>query len=450
MSSVIGSMIVLSMILTIGYGYFYFINQSENQFIDTALSNQRQVSQQIAETLSVTGALVGPALGFIVNNTGPIATITSYFITNTATGQVLQFNSGTLSSPTLPYAINGGESTLFNTGVLYTHGQSYTIQVLTSKGTVVVGTYPPRQLSTKSLSSLVAEGVGSLSMSFTAFSFYYYTGSTTIDISHPHDGAIAPYGTNIVFSMQITNNDPSVGTITIDSHTDLWVYQTCQSGCGNSKQITFYVINVASSGAITSTSKGSFVPIQIPYGTSATIYFGSASDLSLNSFSAIYISGKSGTGYGEYGVFLLASGSNTLSTSALLYSQNLPFRGTFVADNIGWYSGSPLSCSPNTATPFALMINNSQSSPDRIDQITLNASSFSSVTAAAPPGWDVSVNSGIITWSAGTIRANSYQTFTWSGTAPGGIGVQSVFPLSLTWSSGVITSEQAAVGCYNI
>ncbi len=368
----------------------------------------------------------------------------------------MQENSGASSSPALPYVVNQGQSQLFNTGVLFLAGHVYLIKVLTSRGNTFIGTYPPKQPSIKSIGSLVAAGLGSLAMVFTSYEFYSYShtgGPWTLDIDHPYSGALLPYGPYIALSLQIVNNDPSLGTITIDSHTDLWTYQTCHSGCGSMPLLTFFAANVASNGTITSTTKGSFVPIQIPYGKNATVYFASAYDLSLSSFSAQQIVGNAGrVGKGEYDIFLIVSGAKTWPTNGTLYAQNLPFAASYVTDNIAWFSLSTTTCSRSESTGISLTITNSQFSSGDINQIVLNATGFSSVTASPSSGWNVAVNSGMITWtpknSAKEINPGGSASFTWSGISNSPLATESIAPFTIYFDSGTITVQQTAMGCY--
>ena len=354
-SSIIGGLLILGIMLTVGYGYFYSVNQAEQTFLNTEIQSNIGSAQHNQEFLIITGTLSGPAIAFVVNNTGISTTLTSFFITDKLTGAVLDFNSGSSSTPAFPYAIRQGQSVEFTTGVLYTSGTSYTIEVVSSRGSTFVGTYPPRQLNTKVIGSLVAAGLGSIAMNFSTFNYYSVSGSGnswTIAINHPHPAAILPYGVTPAFMLEITNNDPSAGTVTIDSHTELYLYQTCPSGCGGNVPVfAYFIVNVASNGAITSYNKGSFAPITVPYGDSQTLYFASKNDLAIGSFATLQVNAPGNkVGLGEYDVFEIISGSDALATGAILYGQNLPFAGTFLSDNVGWFSETPTSCTHSAAT----------------------------------------------------------------------------------------------------
>ena len=215
-------------------------------------------------------------------------------------------------------------------------------------------------------------------------------------------------------------------------------------------------MNVASNGTITSTAKGSFAPISVPYGESETLYFASANDLSAGSFSPLQVNAPGNkVGLGEYDVFEILSGSNTQASGAILYGQNLPFAGTFLADNVGWFSEAPTNCTHDAMNSLSLTISNSQYSASSITQISLNASGFSNLQSSSvklPQYWSSSINNGVITWSAknsgGYISHGGSATFPWNGTAPSSVGSQAIFPITITWSSGTVTTQDSAVGCF--
>ena len=273
------------------------------------------------------------------------------------------------------------------------------------------------------------------------------------------------YQTPIAFSVNITNDDPSLGTIVINSASNLWVIETCDSGVteGNCPSgnpfFVFYVMNVNSStGVISSTSSGSFAEIEIPYGVTKTLYYGAAYDLSLQPYSVVGLTSALSTNpyyYGQFAVFLLFAGTKIVSSNSQVYGQNIPFESTTAADNFGWYSENPVSCNPGSSTTFTLTVNDSvfASTMYGISQIVLNASAFSSVhIVSSPAGWGGSVTAGTITWTnstdAGAITPGVSDSFKWSATAPSpALTTQYIFPLTITWDGGEVTNLQAAAVC---
>ena len=448
------------MIFTIAFGYFYTISQDQQVLQKATVQHNNLLSERSEESLYIVGSAIGGNLTFAVNNTGISTTLVAYFIYG-PTGNILLYKNGE-SSPTscsttaatVPCEINQGASAVFTTLIPYTGSSTYTMKVITSRGTTVVGTYPTEQITSSSVNAIVASGLGSLQMVFSSFTFYTYSstgGPWKINFSSAQSAAISPYNIQIAISAKVTNNDPSGGTIVVGSHTSVWTFVSCSSGCGGQALIFFYVMNVGSDGTISSTSQNSFAPIEIPYGATKTIYFGSANDLSQGSYAAQSINDQ----IGEHDVFMIFSGSLVAAKNSTLYSQNLPFAATFTSDNIGSMSESPTTCGNGTASTFSLDVSNTPVTPsgDGISQVTLQTSSFSGISASAPAGWTYSISSGTITWKASSssyyIQESKSLTFTWSGTSPiVTAGDQVIFPSVITWASGTIVNQPMSMGCF--
>lgn len=307
--------------------------------------------------------------------------------------------------------------------------------------------------------------------------------SWIVDVAHPHPGSLTPEGFTancyvnannyyvctydqvpMVLSVNITNDDPSLGTIVLDSETNMWVTETCDFGstegnCPNGNPVyVFYAINVnPTTGAISSLNQGSFSQIVIPYGTTKTLYYGGEFDLSLNSFNDVALASYNSQGqqlsyYGQFAVFLLFAGTKITQTSIQSYGQNIPFESTSAADNLGWYSETPTTCTAGQQSNFQLKINDSAFANVNygINKIVLNASDFNSISVGTPPsGWTDSVSNGFITWNAGTpIGINTALTFPWSGTPPAGdTGQQLILPLVIYWNGGTVTVQSQAEVC---
>jgi hypothetical protein len=280
------------------------------------------------------------------------------------------------------------------------------------------------------------------------------------------------YQIPIAFSVNITNDDPSLGTVVINSASNLWVVETCDSGVteGNCPSgnpfFVFYMMNVnPATGQVVSTAAGSFAQIAIPYGVTKTLYYGAAYDLSINAFSSVglttAISGNPFY-YGQFSVFLLFAGTKIVSPNVLVYGQNIPFESTTAADNFGWISETPTTASTGTAATFSLNVNDSifaLANPSNyvgIDKVVINSSAFGSLSVgSSPTGWTGIANSpspGYITWTTSNkyyyIINGTTDTFTWTGTAPSvSSPTQYIFPITIYWTNGEITSMQSALVC---
>lgn len=307
-------------------------------------------------------------------------------------------------------------------------------------------------------------------------------GSWKIDISDPHPGTLVPQGQNstgdycgycgtmvpIAFSVNITNYDPSQAALVINSQANLWIIETCDTAtfannCPQGNPVyVFYIMGVNSTtGEITTTTQGSFSQITIPYGATQTLYFGAAYPLSRDSFQSMSLSsddsiyaGNNLAYYGEFAVFILFSGTKIPPANIQVYGQNIPFQTTISSDNLGWYFESPNVCQSGSATSFTLQVNNSVFSGYPVNQIAINASSLTSVSAKSPPGWSATVSNGLITWTNTNtndlLEPGGTLTFTWKGTSPPVNSTTEItFPMTISWNGGGFQNLQGATACYD-
>ena len=465
-SSIIGAVLLFGILFSVGFGYFYGLTQDQLAFQAQSRVSANSVLQRNEESLYAVGSAATGTLSFNVNNTGIPTTLVSYFVSD-QTGKIVSYASGNPTSATIcssasgtvACALNQGGSTVFNTNIVYIVGSTYAFRVVTNRGSVFVGTYPTLTLTSTSVSSVVASGLGSLSMNFATFSFYGYSqtgGPWKVNMTYPLTASISTYNNQIVLSATVTNNDPTAGTIVVDSHTDLWTFVSCSGGCGGQAQIFFYIMNVAANGTVTSANQGSYVPIQIPYGSTKTLYFGSSNDLSLGNFGSQSINDQ----INEHDVFLIVSGTLLTTKNATLYGQNLPFAATFASDNIGTWAQTPKTCPQGQTATFTLTVGNTKWSntggTQGISKVKVQAGAFASVAGVSTPaGWTRTVfGNGTILWSANAaanyIHYNSAAlTFSWSGTAPTvTTGTQYTFPGTITFVGGTVLSQPIDTGCY--
>ena len=525
---VIAAILLFGMIFTVGFSYFY-ITTTDQIKGDEALQQQAHLQSQQSTNqanLLVYGAAISNTLEFYVNNTGPAESLIAYWILNGTSAKQLLYENSTYicwspnatnsnsscnhitTNPLFPLSLAQGQSTNppIDTKIPVTSiTQSFVIRVLTASGIISLGAYPSEYTSSSSLTSDVTAGIGSALVSFSSFYWYDYVsgpaqqdadadynnlcaqavqcngGSWVFDASHPHSGPLVPEGQNhtnngctycgievpLVFSVNVTNQDPQQADLVVNSLANLWIVETCDAGtptshCGETSPVyVFYVVNVnPSTGAITSTTAGSFTQINIPYGVTKTLYFASAYPVASNNFQYMSlgtddstIPGNNLAYYGQFALFLLLPGTKIAGTQILIYGQNIPFESTIAGDNLGWYTETPSSTTGGMTQPFQLTVNDSYFAGNPIDQIVVNASAFSGVTAVAPTGWSESVSSGIITWtntnSNYLINPGQTLNFYWAGVAPAvNVAVQEIFPLAIYWSAGALTELQGATACF--
>jgi hypothetical protein len=515
LSSIIAAIIIFGILFTVVYS-FYYTGDSFLQAEQNAQENHNNnVIQQGEESLIVYGtASAGNHLYLDINNTGPAVSIVAYWIINATSKAIIQYENVSMTSK-LPLNIGEGQSeTYTNTNItVISIYQQYVMQVLTSRGTTAVGTYPSQVQVQSSINDLLAGAAGSLRLSFSSFSWYSYIsgpseydndldylnlcstgascngGTNILNLASPQPGTLIPQGQNvssvcsycgtrvpIAFGVNITNSDPNGATLVINSEANLWVIEACDSVTVNScptpnqgvvgpqgnEMYVFYIVNVnTTSGAVTSLNQGSFTQITIPYGVTKTLYFASAYDISQQAFSYMSVStddsiqpGQNNAYYGEFASFILFAGTRIPPTSLSVYGQNIPFGTVISANNLGTFSETPTICTSAISTAFTLTISNSVFSGAPITQINFNATAFSSVSAYAPTGWSESVSSGQITWTNtntnNEISPGGTQNFLWTGIAPTVTQtVQLTMPFSVEWNGKGFNYLQSSAACFD-
>jgi len=167
-SSIIGAVILFAILFSVGFGYFYGLTQDQLAFQTQSRQSAISALQRNEENLYVVGSAATGTLSFNVNNTGIPTTLVSYFVTD-QTGKIVGYSSGIPTSATVcpaasaavACALNQGASTVFNTNIVYISGSYYAMRIVTSRGSVFVGTYPTQTLTSTSVSTVVAQGLGS-------------------------------------------------------------------------------------------------------------------------------------------------------------------------------------------------------------------------------------------------------------------------------------------------
>jgi len=94
----------------------------------------------------------------------------------------------------------------------------------------------------------LAQGIGSIALDFNTFRYYIYSGSKLANYPAGISGFNVPYNTYIAFGVALTNLDPSKQTISLDIHSQLWLYFPTVPGAG---PFVWYIANVAADGTIT-------------------------------------------------------------------------------------------------------------------------------------------------------------------------------------------------------
>jgi len=170
----------------------------------------------------------------------------------------------------------------------------------------------------------VALGIGKVGMDFDTFIYYNVSGYNLQVWPDGKEGYNVPKGKAMAFRVTLTNFDTNKRTISLTSHSALWmVFPT-----DNPQQVRsrwWYVVNVNGNGTILSTKKDTFSNIPLLYAVPTPVYFASYNDLSVSDFgtSSIDIPGFT---TGPAAVNLMLFGTIGAST----FGQNIPFVSVYV------------------------------------------------------------------------------------------------------------------------
>ena len=220
-------------------------------------------------------------------------------------GQVLKFTSNNATKVTVPNAVSG---------------DSFSIWFVTARGNTVPLT---KSQSQGVIVAQVSQGIGSVAMDFNSFVYYnvsYVSGKYRLQVwPNGKEGFYAPQE-NIAFRVILTNFDQNGRTITLSSHSALWIIfktnlpQQPRSGW-------WHIVNINGTGWISSQTRGSFSDVSLPYGQPIMVYFASENDLGTDNFKL------SSPGWnGPAAVNLMLFGKIGVST----FGQNIPFVSVYI------------------------------------------------------------------------------------------------------------------------
>jgi hypothetical protein len=167
----------------------------------------------------------------------------------------------------------------------------------------------------------LAPQIGSLIFNFVEFRYFTYQTSTRLQ-NYPSGTKSynVPSNTYIAFGAKITNVDPDRRTMTIDSHSLIWVPDNVRAASVQRGKL-FYVVNVDSNGNILST----FTDISIEYGQTKLIVFASSEDGSFSSADRVKFEAIPWSGH-TICSFILIHGT----FDSTPYGQNIPFVALYV------------------------------------------------------------------------------------------------------------------------
>jgi len=135
----------------------------------------------------------------------------------------------------------------------------------------------------------LAQGIGSLALEFNTFRYFTYETDPPNKLKNYPEGNqsfAVPHGTDIAFGIVLTNLDPSKKPITLDKHSQVWLYFPAVPGAGTTpgNEFVWYIVN-----EINGTIQASYSEISIKYGETKLIVFASGEAGSFSSSSKVRI-----------------------------------------------------------------------------------------------------------------------------------------------------------------
>ena len=275
MASVIGGLIVFSIMFTVVAGYFLTTTQ---QF-RTLYSNE---NQKISEQFSVSAEQGSSGnISVIVTNTGAVAlSIVGIIVINTTSGAVLNVISASpastdTSNPKLPIAVNSElNSSVIDTGVPIkdTTPGSYTIKVITESGNVELALYPPAPTTSDlAFKALTSGALGDIYLEFNSYTYYGVVScGSNYCLSGGAPGFTIPgdFAYPLAFAITMTNLNVNHSDIILDQFTLL--YQSTFYGNQHENMVPWYIVSNTST-----TISSNYIPIVLQYDVPQTVVFAS-------------------------------------------------------------------------------------------------------------------------------------------------------------------------------
>jgi hypothetical protein len=222
------------------------------------------------------------------------------------------------SNDSLNMTIKSGETLAFtdsNTLSVNISGltsqNDFTSWLITSRGNNIQ--LQPMEKPKAIVVAQLAQGIGSVALDLSQFRYFRAIDEYTLE-NYPNGilGFNIPKSTYVAYGCYLTNLDPSMQTITIDSHSLLW-----QPGFPSVSEAIWFIANVCPNGTISH----SYTNITLNYGDTKMFVFVSKNDLSLGSFSRTNTPNVIAT----VATFLQLHG--TIGSKA--YAQNIPYVSLF-------------------------------------------------------------------------------------------------------------------------
>lgn len=309
-SSIIGTTVMVLVMMTLANMVFIW-TLSKNTIYneELRLRNQEEMDRRsenvvVEGNYSVSGNSV--TIKAVLKNVGSIdVKIINLWVVDASIQKYANKSLNVNIKPGDTVRFHSNELTVIIPGAAPYH--SFASWFITARGNTV-----PLKKEEQVIVAQVAQGIGSMTLDFYNFKYFTYTSQRKLAY-YPNgsDGFDVPAAT-IAFGVVLANLDPTKKTITLDSHSQLWLYNP-----KSASSLQWYIVNVEADGTI----KNSYTPITIAYGEKRLIVFASSSDGTFNSVSI-----PQGWRGELCAVNLLLHG--TIDTRP--YGQNIPFVSVFV------------------------------------------------------------------------------------------------------------------------
>ena len=321
-SGIVASVILFTMLFTIGTGYLIAINQINHLYVKTYVKSSEQTQDQLKERLELIAMLVNDKLSILTTNKGelPLSIIT--IMVRNADGVVAGYYNASSSTitPRLPIFLNPLDTVSITTDIEPTSLQKYEIKLLTDRGNIFSATYPPvkNELAARALSS---GALGDLYLEFNSYSYYRVTSNTLYYQGQAFTIPVS-FVTNYysAFSLTITNLNSEQKNIILDGYTRIFQFW----GVGSSmRRATWYIVYNQSN-----TILNSYTPIELEYDKPTVLVFASRSPYT---FQPVRLSGDEVPPQGTLaGVLILSHGwiginYNQIGYTTPNYGQSSPY-----------------------------------------------------------------------------------------------------------------------------
>jgi hypothetical protein len=299
-AGILGALLLFVMLFTVGTGYFLFVNQASFEYSQALSSRSNSDQGTLAESLFLsTSQGSNGDVDVAVANTGPqAATLEEVFVVSPPPVTVTPL---TLSPSS--YQIDPGVTTsAIDTSVHY-GGGTYSVKVVTQRGSIFSGTYPATATSLAS-QALTSGAIGDLYLSFSSYTFYAIACSSTnnncpwqypiISSNCPSSGSNSGYclDTNsgytgpafamsvstyqndyVGFSVTLTDLSSTQKDIILDQFSLVYQSMFSQWWGDNPPVVPWYIVSTGTGSSGMVPVLNQYTPVVLQYDLPTTVYF---------------------------------------------------------------------------------------------------------------------------------------------------------------------------------